>query len=201
MLAMMLEVRGTRVVVIGAGKVGLRKAEAVLKAGAFVVLVDPKPEISAMRFVYVHEEYREEHLHGFQLVIAAVSREINERIVADAKRLGILVCDTSLPTRGNFIFPAVHTVGDLTIAVSTGGISPGFAKAIRDELAEDYDEDYSTFLHLLREMRAAVHEKYPSSADRKAACNQLGTYEWFEQFQKRGKDATRSEMLDWLRRN
>lgn len=59
--------------------------------------------------------------------------------------------------RCTFIVPSILECGDLGIAVSTGGSSPGVARQIRVEPAERYgDASYKEYLTLLRNWRKEV---------------------------------------------
>ncbi|EFN3141415.1 TPA: bifunctional precorrin-2 dehydrogenase/sirohydrochlorin ferrochelatase, partial [Listeria monocytogenes] len=61
----MLDITGKKVVIIGGGKVALRKITGLLDAGADILVVGLKilPEIKALDVRVVEEAYRPEHLH------------------------------------------------------------------------------------------------------------------------------------------
>ncbi|HMI47487.1 MAG TPA: NAD(P)-dependent oxidoreductase, partial [Gemmatimonadaceae bacterium] len=131
-------------VVVGGGSVGTRKALALAGAGAQVRVVSPvvSAELDEAerlhRIVIVRDVYRNTHLENATLVIAATdSREVNARIALDANTRGKLVNITDHPDEGNFHSMAVHRSGDVTIAVTAGGV-PGAAARIRDAIAERF---------------------------------------------------------------
>ncbi len=130
-----IALHGERIVavVVGGGSVGTRKALALVEAGAQVLVVSPRvtPELEAAERAHglsiVREEYSASHLGRSVLVVAATdSREVNARIALDAHSSGKLVNITDYPDEGNFHTMAVHRSGDVTIAVSSGGV-PGAA--------------------------------------------------------------------------
>ncbi len=154
-----------RAVVIGGGAVGTRKALALAAAGAQVTVVAPNvsadlTEAERSRTVkVVREEYDRDRLKGANLVVAATdSREANGQIAVDAQANGQLVNITDFPDEGNFHTMALHRSGDVTIAVSAGGV-PGAAARIRDAIAERFDSRYERAVSVLRGLRARTLAK------------------------------------------
>jgi siroheme synthase-like protein len=149
-------------VVIGGGSVGTRKALALVEAGAQVRVVSPEvtPELSqaerTRRLSVVRESYRASQLGEATLVIAATdSREVNAQVAFDAHSRGKLVNITDSPDEGNFHTMALHRSGDVTIAVSAGGV-PGAAARIRDAIAERFDARYGRAVSALRGLRSRL---------------------------------------------
>ena len=159
-----IALHGERVtaVVVGGGSVGTRKARALVEAGAQVRVVAPLvsselEEAEKLRQItLVREAYRREHLDRATLVIAATdSREINAQIAIEAKARGMLVNISDYPDEGNFHTMALHRSGDVTIAVSSGGV-PGAAARIRDAIAERFDSRYGRAVSALRGLRSRL---------------------------------------------
>ena len=149
-----------RAVVVGGGSVGTRKALALAEAGAQVTVVAPRvsEELAAVdksrNLKVVREEYVRDRLKGANLVIAATdSRQTNAQIAIDAQANGQLVNITDFADEGNFHTMALHRSGDVTIAVSAGGV-PGAAARIRDAIAERFDSRYERAVSVLRGLRA-----------------------------------------------
>jgi siroheme synthase-like protein len=159
-----IALHGERViaVVVGGGAVGTRKALALADAGAQVRVASPEvtPELieaeRARKLTILRESYRADQLDGAALVIAATdSREVNAQIALDAHSRGKLVNITDFPDEGNFHTMAIHRSGDVTIAVSSGGV-PGAAARIRDAIAERFDERYERAVSALRGLRSRL---------------------------------------------
>ena len=159
-----IALHGERVtaVVIGGGSVGTRKALALIEAGAQVRVVSPDvtPDLAEAerehRLTIVRESYRLSQLEQATLVIAATdSREVNAQIAVDAHSRGKLVNITDFPDEGNFHTMALHRSGDVTIAVSAGGV-PGAAARIRDAIAERFDARYGRAVSALRGLRSRL---------------------------------------------
>lgn len=158
-----LDLRGQKALVIGGGRVALRKIETLLYHGAFVSLVAREMEpvlrgyVEAGRVSYLGEVYGEDHLDGAFLVIAATDDAALNRRVSDAARSrGLLVNAVDQPSDCNFIVPSILRRGDLTIAVSTAGKSPALAKRIRQDLEAAFGPEYETFLILMGRLRDLI---------------------------------------------
>jgi precorrin-2 dehydrogenase/sirohydrochlorin ferrochelatase len=152
-----LNLKDRKIVVVGGGKVAERKVFALLRAGADLTVISPeitrKIERERKRggIKHIRRQYRKGDLSGTFLAIAATdSSAINERISRDAPCL-VNVVDT--PRLCNFIVPSVMKRGAMTIAISTGGISPALSRAVRKELEKLYGSEFSGYLETLRSIR------------------------------------------------
>ena len=149
-------------VVVGGGSVGTRKALALADAGAQVVVIAPEATAEleeaheARRIILVRDRYRAKQLDRATLVVAATdSREVNAQIAIDANTRGKLVNVSDYPDEGNFHTMALHRSGDITIAVSSGGV-PGAAARIRDAIAGRFDTRYERAVSALRGLRSRL---------------------------------------------
>lgn len=149
-------------VVVGGGAVGTRKALALAEAGASVSVVSPvvsaelEEAARARKITVIRDSYRAGQLERATVVVAATdSRETNALIASDAHALGKLVNITDYPDEGNFHTMALHRSGDVTIAVTAGGV-PGAAVRIRDAIAERFDGRYERAVSALRGLRSKL---------------------------------------------
>ena len=149
---------------IGGGKVGTRKALALLDAGAHVKVIAPhlSDELrdaapSGNRLDLEKREYiGADDITEFELVFAATdSDDLNASIAADAIELHKLVNVASDGSAGNFTSMAIHRAGQLTIGVSAGGV-PAAAARIRDEMAERFDGRYAELIDTMSAERDTV---------------------------------------------
>ncbi len=111
--------RDRRVLVVGGGKVGARKAAGLVEAGAHVVAVSPRFAPAYARLVdtaaltLIERRYVSEDLAGMALVVAATDdREVNAQVSADAHRTRVLVSVVDDPRTSDFIVPAIVRRGD-----------------------------------------------------------------------------------------
>ncbi len=155
-----LNLAGRRCVVVGGGAVAARKVRGLVGANADVVVVAPAtdPAIDALEasgsIRVQRRPYRAGDLDGASLAVAATNdHAVNEAVVRDARAAGALVNVVDDPAACDVIVPAIVRRGDVTLAVSTGGRSPGFARYLREELAEWLSDERLALLDLVAEVR------------------------------------------------
>jgi precorrin-2 dehydrogenase/sirohydrochlorin ferrochelatase len=193
MFPVFLDLTGRRVVVVGGGSVGRRKAQAARDAGAAVVVVDPQAPAEP-GIAHLAEPYRAEHLIGACLVFAAATPVVNARVVADAKAAGVWVNSATDPQSGDCFLPAVVRRGGLTIAVGTGGASPALARRIREKLEAEFDDAFAAWVGLLDELRPVVLATITDPDRRRELLDALADWPWLERLRAEGADAVRSAM-------
>jgi precorrin-2 dehydrogenase / sirohydrochlorin ferrochelatase len=133
----MLDLTGVPVLVVGGGRVALRKIEGLLRADAAVGVVAPLivSEIHALPVQVVARRYEPADLDDVKLVITATDDPaVNAAVAADATARRIWVNSADDPKNCTFILPAVARDGAVTVAVGTGGSSPALASHLRAEL-------------------------------------------------------------------
>jgi precorrin-2 dehydrogenase/sirohydrochlorin ferrochelatase len=158
-----LDLTNQSAVVIGAGSVAMRKIRTLLKAEAVVTVISPHATPSIRRFAqtkrvrWVRRRYRRGDLRGARLVIAATDDStVNQIICAEANRRKLLVNCIVPPSAGNFFVPSLVRRGGISLAISTGGASPAFAKRLRVDLEHFLGDEYP---RLLKAMVAARRVK------------------------------------------
>ena len=149
--------------VVGGGRIGTRKALALIDAGAAVHVVSP--EITASLAGAAEEQerlritralYSVRMLRDETLVIVATNDDAaNAAIAADARRRGRLVNVVSASELGNCVTPAVHRAGEVVIAISAGGV-PSAAARIRDALGRPIDARYAKAVAELATLRRVL---------------------------------------------
>ncbi|MGM0646538.1 MAG: precorrin-2 dehydrogenase/sirohydrochlorin ferrochelatase family protein [Thermodesulfobacteriota bacterium] len=152
--------------VLGAGRVGRRKAHTLLEAGAQVIIVDPflsqsaQDELSNSPNVDLRPRpLQETDLTNIILAFAAsADREANATLVRLCRERNVPCNVADHPQEGAFILPAVHCQDELTFAVSTGGSSPALARHARQKLETLFGREYAILSRLLGGLRPLVLE-------------------------------------------
>jgi precorrin-2 dehydrogenase/sirohydrochlorin ferrochelatase len=162
-----LDLTDQPVILIGAGVVASRKVRTLLAAQARVTVISPEAKATIRRLAqckrirWVRRPYRLGDLRSAFLVIAATNDlGVNKSVCAEAKRLGVLVNCIAPPSAGNFIVPSHARRGGISLAISTGGASPAFAKRLRRDLERFLSRGYPK---LLRRMSADRRAKKKES--------------------------------------
>ena len=189
----LLDLRDELAVVVGLGAVGRRKAAGLLAAGALVRGVDPLGADWAVAagIDLRAEAYRADHLAGARLVIAAAVAEVNRVVVRDARALGAWVASCSEPASGNLVGPAVWRDGPITVAVSTGGASPGLASALRDRAAAAIGPAAGPLAALLLDLRAEALARIADPVARREALGRAADPSWLDHLAEQGEATTR----------
>lgn len=161
-----LNIQGKRCVVVGGGKVALRKVKALLDCGATVTVVsralhqDLAQLAEAGTISLIHRDYTPGDLKdAFIAIVATTETDTNKRVAGEAKRQGVLVNVVDDLEQSDFIVPACLRRGDLTIAISTAGRSPALARKIRARLEGDFGEEYTSLVSLINEVRTELKQR------------------------------------------
>ena len=191
-LPVMLHVEDRRCLVVGGGSVAVRRAGALLACGAQVAVVAPQMD-QALADMAI-----ERHLRTFEpddlddvllVVIATDDVEVNEQITKVARRRGILVNRADDPAQGDFVVPAHHHDGPVTLAVHSGGVSATAAAAMRDELAASLDDDWPRLLLLVEPYRKQIQTTLPPGPARQARLRKLGDPAMLQRLKTEGEAA------------
>ena len=176
---------GRRCLVVGGGKVALRKVEGLLVCGGRVTVVAPRinPELRMLSGVMIEARpWRPDDLDGMWLVIAATDDpEVNRAVYDAGQRAGVWVNGADDPANCSFTLPSVVRRGDLQVTVSTGGRSPALATWLRRRLEGEIGPEYAVLLDLLATERDGL----------KAAGVSTEGLDW--------RSALDSDMLDLIR--
>ncbi len=169
-----LNVCGRRCLVVGGGLVAWRKGQGLLLCGACVRIVAPSvvPELEEQaekgQVEIIRRPFESEDLGDMFLVISATGDEVvNRRVAREAGARGILVNVVDQPDLCSFTVPAVLRRGDLTLAISTDGKSPAFARKIRDRLAGEFGPEYGPYVDFLGRMRDWFNEQFPDDGEKR----------------------------------
>jgi precorrin-2 dehydrogenase/sirohydrochlorin ferrochelatase len=201
-----LELGSRRVVVIGGGAVAVRKAQALLNAGARVVVVADRIDDMLTALCrgtdaeLIKSKYSKNYLAGALLAIAATNNnKLNKQIYKDCQELEVLCNVVDVPELCDFFVPAVVKRGNLQIAIGTEGHCPAYAGHTRKKLEAIFTEQHGEFLAELEKLRKKIIQNVTNPADRKTLLGQLADDESFEFFADNGPDQWHvfaNEMID-----
>jgi precorrin-2 dehydrogenase / sirohydrochlorin ferrochelatase len=126
-------------------KIDLRKTE-IHEGEAFVRQLDPKPDV---------------------LAVATSDHNLNAKLANCAKSEGFMIYVADNPAISDFILPAVSKIGEVRIAVSTGGKSPAMAKTLRERIERLITEEDLLHIELQEYLRAILKKEVSEQRDRK----------------------------------
>lgn len=152
-----------RVLLVGAGKVGLEKLQAITAnspdASIEIIATQVLPELRnhALDFPHVRIEQRPfqpSDLHNKDLVIIAVNdKEVSRQIRNYCKENRLLVNVADTPDLCDFYLGSIVQKGALKIGISTNGQSPTAAKRIKEMLQDTLPEELDQMISNLHKIR------------------------------------------------
>ena len=163
-----LNLEGRSCLVVGAGRIGLRKTEQLLAAGAQVTVVAPEVvgDFAGLPVTVHQRAFELTDLDGQRLVITATgNRELDQLIYDTCEDRGIWINSADDPERCAFTLPAVVRRGDLMVTVSTGGNSPALSSWMRQKLEALVGPEFEEVVNELAQERVLIHADGRSTED------------------------------------
>ena len=163
-----LNLAGRPVLVVGTGRIALRKTEQLLACDANVTVIAPDVHdgFAGLPVTIVRRAYATNDVAGFRLVITATANtDVDQRIHDEAEALGIWVNSADDPDRCTFTLPATVRRGELLITISTAGASPALSSYLRARLGDIISPDFALVVDDLAQRRAAFHADGQSTED------------------------------------
>jgi precorrin-2 dehydrogenase/sirohydrochlorin ferrochelatase len=154
-----LRLEGRPCLVVGGGPVGARKAASLLECGALVTIVSPQTcrLVDDLPVTVARRPYRSGEAAAYSLVVTATGiPALDAEVYRDAEQAGVLVNAADDPASCSFLMPAVLHRGDVSVAVSTGGVSPWLAGWIRRRVAGVIGPEVATLATIVGEARTRI---------------------------------------------
>lgn len=119
---MFIDLNGKRAVIIGGGKIALRRAEILLSFGAKITMIAPECEAVPQGVTFLQRPYQKGDLAEAFLAVAATNcREVNRLAGEEARAAGIFVSVADRREESTFFFPAICTGSSLVAGVVSQG--------------------------------------------------------------------------------
>lgn len=196
-----------RCIVVGGGRVALRKARTLLAAGAVITLISPEiiNELQDIlkrekRITFIQDVYQEKYINNCFLVIAATNdKKINYQVAQDCKDKNILVNVVDSLKDSDFIVNAHYKLGEeLLFAVSTGGKNPALSAKIISEIKERYGEEYIQLVNYFNEIRRLLQEKVEDPELRYRLMREIVSSNIYEMLLRGSIDEAKKRVNEWI---
>ncbi len=165
-----LKLEELRVLLVGAGNVGLEKLHSLLanSPNAAVTIVAPVVKEEVRRLVWKHasceivqKPFEETDLENKDLVILATDdRKLHEEVRILAKTKGLLVNVADTHDLCDFYLGSIVQKGNLKVAISTNGKSPTAAKRIKEVLNEALPDELDDVIENLHKVRNKLNGNF-----------------------------------------
>jgi len=158
-----LNMNTSRVLVVGGGNIAQDKIEKLLDftQNITIIALEVNEKVSSLVCTYnltLHQRaYISNDMHNFDIIIVATNTlALQKKIYQDTRMTRILVNAVDTSEYCDFIFPSYLQKGDLTVAFSTGGSSPAFAKKMRQYFEHTIPDSVEYFLQTMKRKRQEI---------------------------------------------
>ncbi len=152
-----------KILIVGGGKIANEKLEKLLDFTKNIKVIakniDPfmQEMIKKEHLEYELRAYNNGDIDGFDIVIIAVDDlSLQKSIYQESRNFRVLCNAVDSVDYCDFIFPSYIKEGDLTIAISTSGASPAFAKHFKLYLRSLIPQRITPFLDELKSLRETL---------------------------------------------
>ena len=173
---MFMDMNDLKVLVVGGGAIATEKLEKLIDFTNEITVITRELSPDARQLINEHSltlcqrSYEEGDIQRFDIVIVATDTvELHKAIYEESRPYRILVNSVDNTDYCDFIFPSYVQKGELTIAFSTGGASPAFAKRIREHFERIIPESVGAFLAKMKGLRSTM----PKGKERMAYFDKL----------------------------
>ncbi len=182
---MLIDFRDKKILVVGGGNIASEKLEKLVEFTKEITVIAKELNSTSQQIIKEHcltlyqRPYHKGDIKGFDIVIVATdSLALQKEIFEESRSHHILVNSVDNTDYCDFIFPSYIKRGDLTIAFSTSGASPAFAKHLRRYFEAIIPQGVEEFLSELKNLRT----KLPKGKERMAYFEELVSSYFREKF-------------------
>ena len=175
----MLDLTNKNCIIVGGGKVALRKVKGLINKNANIKVISPNIisgfySIDNINIKILNKEYSRGDLKGGDVVfICTDSKEVNDKCLIEAKEENLLINMADRQSECDFILPSKIERGELTISISTSGNSPTYASKLKDDIEEMLPNGIEEYIVALGETRKLIKSNISDIKLRKKILNEL----------------------------
>ena len=163
----MIEVKGHKALVVGAGRSAQDKIRDLTEFGADVTVVAPVISADVVKqgknITIERRVYRPGETKGYEIVVAATDNPaVNKQVAHDAARFGAICTVADDPYRGGFVFPAIIKKDNYSVAICADGSDSELEKKIKEKIAGGIPEKADEIVMQFADAREEMEE--PSKA-------------------------------------
>lgn len=174
-----VDVENQNCLVVGGGVVALRKIEKLLPFNPNITVVSPKVHkeiLSIENINIIKRKFDFNDLKEKSFVITATDdKTLNKEIYNSCEENNIPVNTVDDKDNCSFIFPALARNNGVTVAISTSGKSPLYAKYLRKKI-ENLIQDSESIVDNLSKYREKIKNEISLEKNRKVAFEKLLEY-------------------------
>ena len=180
-----IEMQHLKVLLVGGGKIATDKLTKLLEFTNQITVIATEISLETQRLIALHDlcayqrSYQQGDIEGFDIVIVATDTvTLHQAIYEESRGSRVWVNSVDNIAYCDFIFPSYIKKDELTIAFSTGGASPAFAKQIREYFEKRIPDSVGDFLKKMK----ALREQMPKGVERMKYFEKLTRHYFRENF-------------------
>jgi len=158
-----IDMSNLKVLLIGGGDIATEKLEKLVDFSTEITIIakDINQEMQTLIDTYsltsFQKAYQTGDIKGFDIVVVATNTvSLHKEVYDESRGSRILVNSVDDTAYCDFIFPSYIKKDDLTIAFSTSGASPAFAKQIRQYFEKIIPDSVGNFLQEMKSLRSSM---------------------------------------------
>lgn len=174
---MFVQLKNKKCLVIGGGRIALRKIEVLKDFEADVTVIAPEmiPQIRQIdKIRRIFRTFMEKDFKEADLVVAATDDpEVNSEISKICMQQKIPVNAVDQKEDCSFIFPSYVREGEVVAAFSSGGQSPLITQYLKEKIKPDLNEELGQIAQILGSLRSLAKSCIATEQERKAFYREL----------------------------
>ena len=159
-----LNITNFKIAIIGGGNIAYRKLLYILQFTNDITIISPKINKNIKKIAKTHNlnikyrKYKKKDIKRYNiLIVTANNIKLQKNIYKQTKTIPNKFCNcVDSKKYSNIIFPAIIKKDNLTITISTDGLSPAFAKQFKDYIETIIPSNIDIFLKELSTLREAL---------------------------------------------
>ena len=174
---MFVQLKNKKCLVIGGGRIALRKIEVLKDFEADVTVIAPEmiPQIRQIdKIRRIFRTFMEEDFKEAELVVAATNDpKVNSEISKICMQRKIPVNAVDQKEDCSFIFPSYVKEGEVVAAFSSGGQSPMITQYLKEKIKPNLTEELGQIAQILGSLRKIAKSCIATEQERKAFYKEL----------------------------
>ena len=174
---MFVQLKNKKCLVIGGGRIALRKIEVLKDFEADVTVIAPEmiPQIRQIdKIRRIFRTFMEEDFKEAELVVAATNDpKVNSEISKICMQRKIPVNAVDQKEDCSFIFPSYVKEGEVVAAFSSGGQSPLITQYLKEKIKPDLNKELGQLAQILGSLRKFAKSCIATEQERKAFYKEL----------------------------
>lgn len=192
-----LNLENRNVLIVGGGKVALRKLKQVFLTTAKIKIVSPEFNpafeeyfnLKSEKLLFKKRKFKAEDLTAqFLVLVATDNTKLNREIAFLAHQNNILANIADNAQISDFTVPAVVKRGELLLTVSSGGNLPALSKNIKEKLERKFGIEYQLLLEFLSKKRPQIIKEVKRISLRKRIFRKLASDQFLIEVRKMLKE-------------